>query len=781
MGKRLSEMLCFSDDFKLIEVLTGQVDEFKQILMLENGIPEQDYFDLTPELKRLYIENTFIELKQLFNLKLSLSIIASCLSFFKNRDVTQYPNLIKLSEEVSFNPEILASIEKIINEKGAVKDKASTDLFIIRKELYSKQSSVDRKINQILNTSKKDGWVTKEEQITIRSGRLVIPVSATNKRKVKGFIHDESATGQTVYIEPTEIFDINNEIRELENAEKREIVKILTLFTDYLRPFLGDLITAYHYLGEIDFIRAKAKFAIQVNGIKPVLNKKPHIEWQKAFHPLLHISHKTRGKKVVPYNLRLDSNERILIISGPNAGGKSVCLKTVGLLQYMLQSGLLIPVKDDSEAGIFDKIFIDIGDEQSLENDLSTYSSHLLNMKFFAGNADNNTLILIDEFGTGTEPNLGGAIAESILEQLNNKQAYGVITTHYSNLKLLAGKLPGIVNGAMLFNTKEMLPLYKLSIGKPGSSFAFEIAGKIGLQKEILDNASTKTGKTLLDFEKQLQQLEVEKDEMNKKSRELKVADEFLSEMIDKYEKLTLEIETTQSEIISKAKEKAEHILNDSNRLIEKTIREIRESQANKEKTKVIRKDLKKEFENILSVNDIPASKPVANTEKVKIKDLSGSDDFNIGDFVKIQNQDKTGEVVEIKGNEATVVFGSLKVKSSIKNIKKCNPDKHINKTYVAKSSYSGIINELNDKLATFETTIDLRGKRANESLSIIQSYIDEAILLNIPEVRILHGKGSGVLRKIIREYLSTVTEIKQFSDEILELGGHGVTIVKFR
>ena len=778
LGEHYIDKIRFFSDYNLVDRLLSQTEEFRLLLLEDAGFPAQDYFDLIPELKRISIVGTIIEQDRLFDLKSSLKTISECLSFIKKIDPAIYSHLLQLTENISVEKSIIQKIGSIIDDKGMIHDSASPDLYKIRKDLISKNSSVDKKINQSLRAAKKSGWVSDNAEVTIRGGRLVIPISVAHKRSIRGFIHDESSTGQTVFIEPEEIFDINNEIRELENAERREINKILREFSENIRPYTPELTEDYRFLGLIDFIRAKAKVAININAIKPSLTDKTIIDWKSSVHPLLFLAHQNQKKPVVSLDMTLNEKQRILVISGPNAGGKSVCLKTVGLLQYMLQCGLLIPVREDSVAGIFKNLFIDIGDEQSLENDLSTYSSHLLNMKHFALQSDKNTLFLIDEFGTGTEPQLGGSIAEAVLERLNEKKAYGVVTTHYSNLKLLSGKENGIVNGAMLFDTKIMEPLYKLKIGKPGSSFAFEIARKIGFPGRILKNAEKKTGKKQLDFDEQLQQLEIEKIILEKKQQEFRVADDFLSEIIEKYEKLTEDIASKKIEIINKAEREAVELIDSSNKLIENTIREIREAQADKEKTKMLRKKLKEESVKINKKVEAKAEEK----EKIKSEDdlvEKNTDSILVGDLVKIIEQDVTGEVIEIKGEDIVISFNSVSLRTTLNKVQKVGSNERQNQEYkYGKTSYSGLLNELNDKMANFKLQIDVRGKRGEEALSLIKQYIDDAVLLNISEVRILHGKGYGILRSLIHDYLSTVSEIKSFKDEHIERGGHGITIV---
>jgi DNA mismatch repair protein MutS2 len=635
LGIDLVEKISFStDQDEIIEMLT-LTSEMKTIQQSEENFPAQDYYDMIPELLRIRIPGTYMEPEQLSELKLSMQTIQSVLVFIGLRK-EKYPCLYAgcRMHDTGYNMDnpascildlasVIKKVETLINDKSQVRDNASPALLKIRREKTAKQNSVERMVIQSFKEAKKSGWTPDDTDITIRNGRLVIPLVSTHKRKVPGFLHDESATGQTVYIEPAGSFEVNNEIRELEYAERREVIRILTAFADSLRPDIEELIKHYHFLGEIDFIRAKALFAIEIDaGYSPlkVLSPKSQVPsaksavsgqisvqkdcglrtadcrlvWSQAIHPLLYLSHKSQKKKVVPLDISLDGEQRILVISGPNAGGKSVCLKTVGLVQYMFQCGLLPPVREDSEFCIFRNIFIDIGDEQSIDNDLSTYTSKLLNLKFFIENVDERSLFLIDEMGTGTDPSLGGPIAEATLESLNAKGSYGLVTTHYSNLKLLAGREPGIFNGAMLFDSKKLKPLYQLKTGKPGSSFAFEIAHEIGFPQEVLDNARKKTGVSQLDFDRELQNLEVEKQEINKKESELGVADEFLAETIRKYQKLKDDLEKSKKEILESARNEARQLLDESNKLIERTVKEIKESQADKAKTKEVRSELKK-------------------------------------------------------------------------------------------------------------------------------------------------------------------------------------------
>ena len=786
LGKANVDNIRFSAKFDVINKYITQTEEFRQLCLFETSFPTNDFFDLTSDLSRIGIEGTFIEVESLFKLKKSLTTITEITNFFKKKkEENKYASLVALTDNVQLDKTILKAIDKIIDERGIIKDNASPELLRIRKELLSKQSSIAKKLHAILTTAKKDGIVADDVDLTIRNGRTVIPISSAYKRRIKGLIHDESATGQTVFIEPEAIFDINNEIRELENAERREIVKILTLFTDFLRTYLYELKECYIYLGLIDFIRAKAKFAIKIEAFKPVLNNYPIINWQKAKHPLLYLAHKLQNKQVESLNIYLDDDNRILVISGPNAGGKSVCLKTVGLIQYMLQCGLLLPMLEFSEVGIFDKLFIDIGDQQSIEDDLSTYSSHLLNMKYFMANANNKTLFLIDEFGSGTEPQLGGAIAEVVLEELNANNAYGVITTHYANLKLLADKTKGVINGAMLFDSQKMQPLYKLSIGKPGSSFAFEIADKIGFQKDLLKKAAQKAGVKMLNYDKQLQDIEVHKSEYELKLKEMKRADELLAELIEKYKQLTEEVEISKKIIINEAKVEAKHLLDNTNKVIEKTIKEIKENQAEKEKTQLLRQNIKQFDEKITVENNLP--QPLSKKErKEQIKKDAIAAELKIeklttpilkGDSVRIVGQTQIGDVQSIKDNLVSVLFGYVSVKVPLAQLEKVKKPKQTKTT----ASFKNNALNISEKFEQFKTTLDLRGKKAEESINIISQYIDDALLLNIHELNIIHGKGDGILRVVVRDFLKNIKEIAEIKDEHADRGGAGVTIVTFK
>lgn len=774
LGESRVDEMRFTDDFDEIKYQLSITEEFRKILEGTSRFPAQDYLNMLPELDRLRLEGTVIDYEKIFDLKISLRAILEVTEYIKKLDEEDFQLLHALIAERYDPADIFLHLEKIIDEKGTIKDNASRELSSIRRKLRSRKDAIGRKISKSLDLAKNSGWTAKDVEPTIRGGRMVIPVSATNKRKIKGFIHDESASGQTVFIEPAEAFDTNNEIRDLENAEKREITKILTEFTRHLRPHIDEITDLYQLLGQIDFLRAKAKYSIDLDAHMPELLDKQEINWTNARHPLLYLSHKAANKKVVPLNIELYDRQRILIISGPNAGGKSVCLMTVGLLQYTLQCGLPVSMDKDSKMGIFSNIFIDIGDEQSLENDLSTYSSHLLNIKHFVENLDQKSLFLIDEFGAGTEPQLGGAIAESVLEVLNSLKSYGVITTHYANLKIIADELDGVVNGAMLFDSKNLEPLYQLKMGKPGSSFAFEIAEHIGFPKNILREAAKKTGSTQLDFEKQLQQLEVDKLELEKQKSKLKVADDFLSEMIEKYENMNREVDHSRESILTEAKKEAENILQQSNKLIENTIREIKEAKAEKTKTRELREKINKQKEKVAQIKTSKEKKEEPGEKPPKGK-------IQKGDLVRIEDQNIAGEVIEVRDHTAVVSFDTFKLSVSIDKLQHASKKQLKKSGQKSASAYRKVSDDLSNKMAGFKQKIDLRGQRVEEALTNLRDYIDNAILLNISEVSILHGKGSGALREAIREYLSGVQEVRKYQDAHPDEGGHGITHVYFR
>ena len=776
MGKEFVGKMCFCTDVDEIHTHLRLIQDFETLMQDGVPFPVRDYNDLREEFKHLSIDGTVISLESMFALKPTLSALSYIFKFFKSEASEKVPYLKALAEGISIDNHIFTEINRLIDDKGEIPDNASSELAEIRRDIRRKQSSIDHRMHKILVEAKNSGWTDSTAEMTIRDGRPVIPVRAADKRELRGFIHDESATGQTVYIEPAEIFETNNEIKELEYAERREINKILLAFTKVLRPEIPNLIMAWRLLGLLDFIRAKALLAHEYNCVIPELTDEPMFDWIEARHPLLEQKLKGQGKRITPLDLRLANDNRILVISGPNAGGKSVCLKTIGLLQYMLQCGLAIPVKVDSKCGIFHDMFIDIGDEQSLENDLSTYSSHLINMKELLEHGNDRTLFLIDEFGTGTEPQLGGAIAEAILLKMNEKKSFGVVTTHYANLKLLADNNPGIVNGAMLFDTRYLQPLYVMMIGKPGSSFAFEIAKKIGFPNEILDSAAEISGREHLDFDQQLQQLEIEKKEVRKKEYELKVADKLLDEVVTKYKSQLADIEKNRKTLLREASKEAQEIIDRANAKIEKTIREIKEAQAEKMRTKELREELKEMKQN-LADEEKNLSKQLKAEEKEEIANA----DLKVGDMVCINELEVVGELLAITDTDVTIQFGDVRLRTTADKLRKISRSQarkaQQNPSYLRKS----IMNDINEKAQHFNLTLDVRGQRGDEAVENVAKYIDEANLLSIKEVSILHGKGNGILRKLIREYLSKQQCVQSFNDASLETGGAGITRVTLK
>lgn len=793
LAVRMTQEMAFSSSYDRVVRELQQTEEFRQILVLENSFPSQDFIDLTDELNRLRVGNTVIEQTALFDLKCSLHTIVECIRFLMKDSPVRYPQLHALASRVNVDPAITRAIGKIIDDKGEIFDNASPDLLEIRRQMAYKQGEVDSQISRQLARAKREGWAPENAEITIRNGRMVIPMLDTHRRKIRGLIHDESATRQTAYLEPSEVVELNNDLRELEFAERHEIRKILLRLSDMLRPQLDDLINAYWCLARIDFIRAKARFALTLHAGRPILDSTTKVNWLDARHPLLYLQRVQQGKggdEVVPFNMQLDEEGRILIISGPNAGGKSVCLKAVGLIQYMLQCGMLVPCRETSEFGIFDNIFIDIGDQQSIDNDLSTYTSHLQNMKSLLEAADANTLFLLDELGGGTEPRSGCAIAEALLEELYGRGSFGVVTTHFADLKLLADRYSGIRNAAMLFDTEKMRPLYRLSIGHPGSSFAFEIARNVGFPSHVLESAGKKVGGEMLNFEHQLQQIELDKQEIARQREELAVADSFLAEVTNKYQRLTDKVEGKKYDILSAARKEAQQIIADANRTVEQTISDIREAQAEKERTQQLRQQLKSEGERIASAqqrHDEQRRKSAeqrgtqpAPVEANPVED--GAAPITVGCIVRIDGQDTYGQVVELKGKKAVVESNSIRMTIALNRLTGTKKQHlPVDRTKQNNSRFQSIYDDINEKRKYFSPTLDLRGQRADEALANLQHFLDEAMLLSERELRVLHGKGYGILKQLIREHLQSNRDVQSFHSERLELGGDGITVVHIK
>jgi DNA mismatch repair protein MutS2 len=795
MGKELTDAMSFTAEPHLLEEKLTETREFMSILLEENEFPDTHFRDARPFLQKIRIEGLFLEIAEMVSLKNSLETLSAILRFFRTKE-ERYRLLCSKAETIFQFPLILQHLDSIVSKHGTIKDSASPELSNLRRELQKKQAGISKRMQSLLQQAQSEGWADRESSIAIRDGRMVIPIPSAYKRKINGIVHDESATGKTSYIEPTEIVETNNEIRELELEEKREINRILRKFADELRPHIDELLPAYDFLAYIDFVRAKASFSNYINAIVPPYSERAEMLWYEARHPLLWLSLKNTDKVLVPLNIEINEDQRIILISGPNAGGKSVCLQTAGLLQYMFQCGLPVPVSETSKFGIFKHILIDIGDEQSLENDLSTYSSHLLNMKNFLKYGNAATLILIDEFGTGTEPMLGGAIAEAILADLNKTEVRGVITTHYTNLKHFAAETPGILNGAMLYDSHRMLPLFELRIGKPGSSFAFEIAKKIGLPKEILDYAATKIGEDHINYDKHLKDIARDKRYWEEKRRKIHENEKHLDEVVEKYRTELNETSRLRKEIIQEAQQKAREIITQANKTIEQTIREIKEHQAEKEKTRQLRHRLEAEKEHLLSEAAATEEERIRkkmeklqNREKNKKqkKEPTPQDTqqttkpemsiFCKGDMVSLPNK-AIGEIIKLDDKTATIALGNLQTTAKLTQLKKVSASQ-ARKTARPQVSYANIRENISQKRMNFKPDIDLRGMRGDEALQKVISFLDEAVMLNYKELRILHGTGTGALRQLIRQYLSTNPLVASYADEQVQLGGAGITVVQ--
>ena len=852
LGKEKVDEIAFSTDAGVVNEWLSQIREFRRLQEEKDDFPMQYFFDVRESIKRIRLENTHLEENEVWDLRRSLETIANIVKYLNRTDLTgdrylssqdnaeghdrylspvRYPALHRLTEDVKTLPATIRRVDSILDKFGKIKDSASMTLAGIRHDLSKMEGSISRTLYTILHAAQKDGLVDKDVTPAVRDGRLVIPVSPTVKRRINGIVHDESATGKTVFIEPAEVVEANNKVRELEAAERREIISILTVFSDELRPHVTDILDSYEFLAQIDLIYAKTELAKLTKAFEPGVKAVPHLDWIRAIHPLLQLSLEKQGKKVVPLDIRLEGEKegrskessskenigRLLIISGPNAGGKSVCLKTVGLLQYMLQCGLAIPIGDRSTTGMFDNIMIDIGDEQSIENDLSTYSSHLLNMKNMMKQANARTLLLIDEFGGGTEPTIGGAIAEAVLKQLWMKKTFGVITTHYQNLKHFAEDHEGVVNGAMLYDRGQMQALFQLSIGQPGSSFAIEIARKTGLPEEVIKDASDIVGSEYIQSDKYLQDIVRDKRYWEGKRQTIHQHEKSLEHKITRYEDELSEIERQRKEILRKAKEEAEELLRESNKKIENVIREIREAQAEKERTRLAREELnafKEELDTIdTRANDEMIEKKIRQlqerkerrekrkqekAEKTNSSQASQSGQSSqaretreapiaVGDTVRIKGLTSVGTVESIDGKMATVVFGGMKTKMRAERLEHAEmPKQQATKQEERNASIAGAYGNaskdtrdvIDNRKLNFKQDSDVRGMRGDEAINAITYYIDDAILVGVSRVRILHGTGSGILRQLIRQYLATIPNVSHFRDEHVQFGGAGITVV---
>ena len=815
LGKDMVDAMAFSDDPATINEWLAQVREFRRLQEEADDFPLSYFFDVRQAVARLRLEGTHLDEAELFDLRRSLDTICAIVAYLNRGEATDdgevnhpYPALHRLTDGVQTFPQLVQRIDQILDRFGRIKDTASPALADIRRELARTEGSISKTLYGILRSAQSEGLVDKDVAPAMRDGRLVIPVSPGLKRRIRGIVHDESASGKTVFVEPAEVVEANNRIRELESEERREIIRILTEFAKLVRPYVAPILDSYKFLAKIDLIRAKAELARLIKGIEPDVEPYPHIDWIRASHPLLDLSLEKQGKAVVPLDIMLTQQKRILIISGPNAGGKSVCLKTAGLLQYMLQCGLSVPIGERSRTGVFRNIFIDIGDEQSIEDDLSTYSSHLMNMKQMMRHADDSTLLLVDEFGTGTEPQIGGAIAEAVLKQFCAKGAYGIITTHYQNLKHFADTHDGVVNGAMLYDRQQMQPLFQLSIGNPGSSFAIEIARKIGLPESVIKDASDIVGSDYIQSDKYLQDIVRDKRYWENKRQAVHQREKSLEQTIARYENEVKELEQSRKEILAKAKQQAEELLAGSNRIIEKTIKEIRESQAEKAETKKIREELEAFKAGMKDIDTAANDEMIARkmrqiqerkarrekrkkdreSEKLKIsneKSATGNEksagqanaSLSPGDTVRIKGLTTVGKIESIDGKMATVIFGDMRTKMRSDRLERAEkPKQEEPKAYVNVSRETR--ETIDNRKLNFKQDLDVRGMRGDEAITAVTYFIDDAILVGMSRVRILHGTGSGILRQLIRQYLATVPNVVSFRDEHVQFGGAGITVV---
>lgn len=803
-AKEKARHVAFRSDHDEVVCTLEETFEMRTILMMDQQFPESNYVDTAGFLRKAEVEGAYLDVEEVVTLRKGLAMVNALVLFFNAKEESEYPRLKHLSSGVHGFPEIINHIDSMIDRFGKIKDNASADLYTIRRAIRDREQQISRKVQQIMRDAQSSGLVEEGASISIREGRAVIPVLAVNKKKIKGFIHDESSTGKTVYIEPIEVVELNNELRELEYQERREIIRILVDFTESIRPDLPEIQATDDYLTTIDFIRAKAKHALDNDCTMPIVERQPGMNLRNARHTLLQQTLKRERKAIVPLELTLTPEKHILVISGPNAGGKSVCLKTVGLLQYMMQCGFLISVSENSEMGLFERIFIDIGDEQSIDNDLSTYSSHLVNMKNILRHANERSLVLIDEFGTGTEPVIGGAIAESVLEKLEERHCFGVITTHYANLKYYASNARGIQNGAMAFDVQQIQPLFRLEMGKPGSSFAIEIARKIGLPEEIIRSASEKAGSDHINIEKQLREIARDKRYWEQKRDKIRQTEKRVDELTEKYSGELEAIRAERNRLIKEAKTEAIKITSEANKQIEHTIRTIKESQADKEKTLIVRRKME-EFKSSLheesddsdainrKIEQLKArekrradrrkeraEEAAATAEKPKKADLVVPQKIEPGVKVRIEGQSASGEVVSISGKKATVAFGQVLTTIDLKRLQPITQAEYKKATRQAPQPAMKTNYDTMDKRLHFSQQLNVRGMRLAEALEATEEFVDQAIMLGFSEVSILHGKGTGTLKEEIRKYLRAIPLVKSAKDEHEERGGAGITIVKF-
>ena len=821
LGAQRADAMAFVSDRRALEHQLALLAEMKTLVeQAAQPLPTDSFFDLTPALKRIRLAGTYMEAADLFDLLRSLRTIEALTRYLNPREgeevritdpvqgsslatgfAQRFPLLQALAQDVMTFPALVRQIELTLTPDGEIRDNASPHLAEIRRDIRQHLSSIGRLLNGILRNAQSEGVVDKDTTPTMRDGRLVIPVPAASKRKLRGIVHDESATGKTVFVEPTEVVEANNHIRELEGEERQEIIRILTAIANLIRPEVDNLLSSYDFLGEIDFLQAKVRFAREIDGIVPRLSEQNITDWVQARHPLLYLRYRQTDRTVVPLDILLDhKKQRIALISGPNAGGKSVCLETLGLVQYMLQHGLPVPMKENSEVAVFDHIFVDIGDEQSIDNDLSTYSSHLQNMKFMLRNANGyrrphgeftgsgGTLILIDEFGSGTEPQIGGAIAQAILGKLNDLQVNGVITTHYTNLKLFADETPGIVNGAMLYDRGEMRPLFRLELGRPGSSFALEIAYKIGLPRDVIDKAKEIVGSDYVNMDKYLQDISRDKRYWEQKRQKVHQQEKELEQKSQEYDEKTRELKAKRQEVMQKARDEASLLMQQANARIEKTIRDIKEAQAEKESTRRIREEHERFKEKRLREpkprNDKSQTREGQPGESPEVT-VVPADELQPGDTVRLKGQQTVGEVLSVSGRQVQVAFGMIKSLVDRSRLEKVSRNQ-LRKEQTYTNGMGPLLKDsetpvevMSSRRSSFKQQLDVRGMRADEALQAVMYYMDDAILLGVSQVRILHGTGTGALRQAIRQYLSTLPGIADYHDEHVQFGGTGITVVE--
>lgn len=792
MGKDAVESMSFSSDREFISKLLRQTDEMLSLLKSGSDLPGANIYDVVPYLNEIKASGSFMSADRLNALGKMLMSISEVRTFFSRSDEDGvkplYPELKKEFENLVSFPSIEREIERCINKFGEVKDNASPELSEIRRSIGAANGSIARAMRRVLDKAAAEGIIDKDVAPAVRDGRMVLPVSAAMKRRVNGIVHDESATGKTVFIEPAEVVEAGNRLRELQMQERREIVRILIGIADVIRPEIDLIEEGCLSLGYLDFIKAKAHFANLVGGVLPHIEKKPEIDWFNAYHPVLFMALTQQNRSVVPLNLHLDSEQRILIISGPNAGGKSVALKTVGIVQYMMQCGLLPSLYDNSHMGIFENILVDLGDEQSMENDLSTYSSHLRNMKAFLRYAGPSTLILADEMGSGTEPQIGGALAQSILYRLGESGCFGIVTTHYQNLKTFADETSGFVNGAMLYDRQHLRPTFQLSVGNPGSSFAIEIARNIGLPSEVIDMAKDLVGSDYVNSDKYLLDIARDRKYWSNKRQSIKEKEQHLDKLLEKYEDTASDLKMKRAEILKDAREEAREILKTANARLEKAIRDIKNAEAEKEQTRKIRRELedyKESLKDPVEEKTIPdALKPLRHKSR-KSKERSSSDNKALqqkavlaeGDWVKMDGSGSTGQIISIEGKKAEVAFGALRTSVELSRLSFAQKPKQ---TAASQSlSVSGSTSEdSRRRQLNFKNEIDVRGMRADEAIQAVTYFLDDAVQFSAGKVRILHGTGHGILKTLIREQLRVNPNVISYHDEDVRFGGAGITIV---